>query len=100
MKRRAIVSDTSDPDQVRAAQALDSDQDEDLYSILTSARGRRWLTGLVFDVCHVMQRSYVPTGERDTAFNEGSRSVGLAVWEQIEARHPEFLTKMMEERYG
>jgi hypothetical protein len=47
-----------------------------------------------------MRGSYVPSTERDTAFNEGARSVGLAVVDQIEASHPEFLAKMMGERYG
>ena len=102
MRQKFEITDTSDPDQVKKAQDLADDEEEDLHSILLSARGRRWLNKLLFETCHIMRISYapVPGVEGNADFNDGARSVGLAVWGDIEARHPEFLKKLVEERHG
>lgn len=102
MKRKFEITDTSDPDQVKKAQELAADEDEDLFWILQSPRGRRWLNRLLFDTCHIMRISYVtlPGVEGTPDFNDGARSVGLAIWGEIEAKHPEFLKKLVEEQHG
>ena len=96
--RRLTVQDTSDPDQVETSQRLSDDREGDLLSVLKDPRGRRWLSDLVFVLCHINVRSYVPHDATQTAFNEGARSVGLAVWEQVLSKHPEWATKLIEEQ--
>ena len=96
--RRLTVTNTDDPEQVAKAQSLGADRDGDLLVVLQNPRSRRWLASLIFETAHTMARSYVP-GERSLVeFNEGARSVGLAVWEQVMANHPEFASKLLEEQ--
>jgi hypothetical protein len=101
LRPKVQITNTDDEVQVLAALKSEQDTEEDLYSILKSARGRRWIAHLVFEKCHLMLLSHTiaDTG-RSTEFNEGARSVGLDIWREIEARHPEFLPQLVEEYYG
>jgi len=83
---RKVVWDSSDEKQVADAQKAEKDLDRDLDFILSTERGRRWLYGLIFDACHVRSLSYVPRDTHSSAFNEGARSVGERLLEEVRTR--------------
>lgn len=100
MSKRTTVYDASDPAQIKKAEEAQKDLDRDLDYILKEQRGRRWLYGLIFDRCHMHQLSHVPRDTHSTAFNEGARSVGEAVLEDIRTRDFAAYMKMMSENHG
>lgn len=101
MRRPFQITDTDDPEQVAKAQKLSEDEDEDIVAILKTARGRRWIAKLMFDTCHIMRVSYSPAGPGASDFNDGARSVGLAIWEEIRTGpQPELLSTLVEEYHG
>lgn len=94
---RPVVTDASDEAQVRAAERYEEDTILDIDYLLKEPRGRRWLWTLIFETCHVHSLSYVPGDQMSTAFNEGGKSVGLALLSQITAHYPARYKKMIEE---
>lgn len=100
MSKRHTVYDASDPAQIKKAEEAQKDLDRDLDYILKEQRGRRWLYGLIFDRCHMHALSHVPRDTHSTAFNEGARSIGEAILEDIRSRDFAAYMKMMSENHG
>lgn len=97
---RKVVYDSSNEAQVRAAEKDGEDREKDLAFLLKEPRGRRWLYDLIHDKAHLRGLSFVPGDTHATAFNEGARSVGEAVLEEIRTRHFGAFKQMMEENHG
>jgi hypothetical protein len=95
-----VVHNSSDPNQIANAQDWQEDRDRDLDYIIQSPRGRRWLHSLIHDYCNVERRSHVPGDHDSTAFNEGARSVGLALVDQIKNRDYGKYIEMLKEADG
>lgn len=74
-----------------------ADEDADLDYLLAKPRGRRWLYRLAHDDCHCSSLSLVPGDSEATAFNEGSRAIGVALLEDVRRRSPTAYMKMLEE---
>lgn len=70
---------------------------EDLRAVMGTATGRRFMWRLLNADTGISARSY--TGELgSTAFNEGRRSVGLVLLEELQRDAPEAWARMMSER--
>lgn len=94
---RKTVYDSSDEEQVRAAEKDAEDREKDLHYIMKEPRGRRWIYDLIYDACHADRVSHVPGSSDDTAFNEGARAVGLRLLEDVRTNNFGLYIKMMEE---
>lgn len=94
-----IVRDASDPAQVKRANDEAEDRVKDLAFLLKEPRGRRWVYNLVFNTCHVDAQSHVIGDHDQTIFNEGGRSVGLKLLEEIRVFHPKAHAQMLEENH-
>jgi len=99
MAKHVKLYDASNPDHVKEAEKEQQDKEQDILFVLGSPRGRRWLHDFIFNQCHVMLPSHVPMDRESTAFNEGARSVGLALDENIRRRSPKLYMKMLEENH-
>ena len=97
---RKFVTDSSDPEQVRAAELDSDDRLKDLEWILSTPRGRRWVYELAYERAHLRNLSFVPGDQHSTAFNEGARSVGEAVVEELRTLHFNAFIEMMKENNG
>ena len=97
---RKVVYDASNEAQVKAAEKDSEDREKDLAWILSSPRGRRWVYDLVHEKAHVRSLSFVPRDTHATAFNEGARSVGEALLEEVRSNHFGAFKQMMEENHG
>ncbi len=93
------VYDASDPEHVREAEKDQADRDKDVLFIMKEQRGRRWMYDLIWDKCHKNGISHVPGDGDSTSFNEGSRSVGSALEEQLRQEVPVLYMKMLEENH-
>ena len=100
MSKRKVVYDASDEEQVKAAERDAEDRDKDIDYILKEPRGRRWLYDLVYSRAHQHMLSHVPGDTHSTAFNEGARSIGESVLEEIRTRNFGAFMQMMEENHG
>lgn len=94
-----MTYDASDPAQVAKAQKDEADRAKDLDYILKEYRGRRFMYGLIYDQCHVGRPSHVPGDSDSTAFNEGARSIGEALLDQIRMQAPSKLILMLQENH-
>jgi len=94
---RKIITDSSNEEQVRAAEKDWEDRSKDILFIMNQPRGRRWIYELIYDACHTDRMSHVPGSSDDTAFNEGGRSVGLKILEDVRTSNFGLYLKMMEE---
>jgi hypothetical protein len=94
-----VVSNSSDPGQIRKAEDQEKDRERDLEFILSTERGRRYIHTLVHTRCHISSSSHVPSCSDSTAFNEGARSVGEAVLNEVRQDHPKAYIKMIEENH-
>jgi predicted NAD/FAD-dependent oxidoreductase len=97
MAKRTVLYDASDEDAVRKAQQDEADRENDLAFVVSSPRGRRWLYALIHDACHFERLSHVPGDTYSTAFNEGARSVGVALLDAIRDKHTPQYFQMLEE---
>lgn len=97
---RKVVYDAKDKAQVDAAEKDAEDREKDLQWILSSPRGRRWIYDLIHHTCHTASLSFCQEGTHSTAFNEGARSVGEALLEEVRSRHFAAFIKMMEEHHA
>jgi hypothetical protein len=68
-----------------------------LEELLRSQNGRAWLHDLLFMHCHMHSISHVPGCSDSTAYNEGARSVGTSLLQEVTAVHPQHYLKMLEE---
>ena len=98
MARKPVI-DSSDPEQVAAAEKLQDDEEFDLDYILKHHRGRRWLYRLIHDpeFCHKDLQSLYFAEHDATAFNEGARSIGIKVAEEIKLKSVPLWHKLLEE---
>lgn len=94
-----MTYDASDPAQVAKAEREEEDAEKDVDFIVSQPRGRRWLYRLMFSSSHLTSPSFVPGSFDSTAFNEGSRSVGSQLHEQLRSRNPVAYMKMLEENH-
>lgn len=94
-----MTYDASDPVQVAKAQKHEEDLAKDLDYILKEPRGRRFLYGLIFDTCHVNRLSHIPGDSDSTSFNEGARSVGEALLEQLRTQAKAKYILMLQENH-
>lgn len=97
--RRQTIYDASNPEHIKRAEDIEKDRGLDLTYVLKEPRGRRWVYDLIFTKCHMHSLSHVPGDPHSTAFNEGARSVGEAVLEEIRTSHFGAFMQMMEENH-
>lgn len=83
--------------QIKQAMDGEKDRERDLAFLMGAPRGRRWMHELIFTKCHVGHISHVPRDTHSTAFNEGARSIGEALLEEIRSKHHALYIKMLEE---
>ena len=91
--------DANNPEHVRKAELHQEDVDKDIEFILSKERGRRWLYGLIWGQGHIDLPSHVPGDVTSTAFNEGARSLGVSLHEQVRVASPKMYMKMLEENH-
>jgi len=94
-----MTYDASDPAQVAKAEKEEADRQRDLDYVLKTQRGRRFLYELIYDTCHVGRLSHIPGDSDSSAFNEGARSVGEALLEQIRTQAKAKYMLMLEENH-
>jgi hypothetical protein len=94
-----MTYDASDPAQVAKAEKEAADRQRDLDYVLKEPRGRRFLYELIYGTCHVGRLSHIPGDSDSTAFNEGARSVGEALCEQIRTQAKAKYMMMLEENH-
>jgi hypothetical protein len=99
MKRNLKVYDSSNATHVAEAEKNEEDKEKDILFILNEPRGRRWVYSLIHSQCHILSISHVPLDKESTAFNEGARSVGIALEEVVRERAPILYMKMLEENH-
>jgi len=97
--RTQTVYDASDEAQIRAAMDTEKDRALDLSYVLREPRGRRWVYEMIFNTCHMHRLSFVPGDSHATAFNEGARSVGEALLDEIRTNHFGAFMQMLEENH-
>ena len=66
-------------------------EQEQLRALMATVQGRQYSLGVIFEHCGVLQASFVPKDSMAGAFNEGRRSVGLALLAQIDQYAPDLL---------
>lgn len=94
-----VVHDSSDEQQVKKAQALQEDKDKDLMFVLKEERGRRFLYEIIFNDCHMMANSHVPASSDSSAYNEGARQVGIALFNRCKEASKSHTLTMLEENH-
>ncbi len=99
MSNNFVVHDSSDEQQVKKAQALQEDKDRDLMFVLKEERGRRFLYEIIFNDCHMMANSHVPASSDSSAYNEGARQVGIALFNRCKEASKSHTLTMLEENH-
>jgi hypothetical protein len=98
MEKRALVKNASDRDQVKRAAWKEKDlrrnELDDLRQLLDLPAGRRFVWKWL-EVAGVFRSSY--TGDNNTFFNEGRRSIGLKMLADVTEAAPEAYLQMIEE---
>jgi hypothetical protein len=94
-----MTYDASDPKAISDAQKAENDAEKDMDFITSQPRGRRWLYRLIFESGHMASQSYVPASFDATAFNEGARSIGRVIHEQLRINNPKAYMQMLEENH-
>ena len=94
-----MTYDASNPEHVAKAERESEDEAKDLDFIVSQPRGRRWLYRLIFSAGHMARPSYVPSSFDATAFNEGARSIGSSIHEELRSANPSAYLKMLEENH-
>ena len=94
-----VVHDSSDEQQVKKAQALQEDKGKDLMFVLKEERGRRFLYEIIFNDCHMMANSHVPASSDSSAYNEGARQVGIALFNRCKEASKSHTLTMLEENH-
>lgn len=98
IKERTVVTDSSDPAQIAAAEEYQDDLQGDIKWIMGSYRGRRWMYQHIYGTCHTGSQSFVPGDHDATVFNEGGRAVGASLEAQLR-EWPELYMKMLAENH-
>jgi|TARA_R110000803_G_scaffold196676_2_gene259982 hypothetical protein len=94
-----VITNSSDKGQIDKAEDQELDRERDLEWILSSMRGRRWMYEIIHTKAHVRSGSHVAGCSDSTAYNEGGRSIGEAILEDIRMKHPKQFLKMYEENH-
>lgn len=94
-----VITDSTNPDQISKAEDQELDRERDLEWVLSSMRGRRWLYEVIYSKAHTNNGSFVMGQSDSTAFNEGARSIGATLLEDIRFKHPKQFLKMHEENH-
>lgn len=99
-RHRALVGNAADEEQVReAAEKSRTNREkqlDDVYWVLSTKQGRRFYYRIL-EECGVFRLSY-RAGQPDlTAFNEGTRNIGLMLLTEINEACPDAYTLMMKE---
>ena len=94
-----VITNSSDKGQIDKAEDQEKDRARDFEWVLSSGRGRRWVYEQIYTVAHVSGGSHVPGCSDSTAYNEGARSIGEALLEDIRSNHPRQFLKMHEENH-
>ena len=100
MSKRKIVYDASNPQQLADVADDMKDRGRDLDHVMKNERGRRWMYDLIHGICHKDAPSFVPGDRESTAFNEGARSIGNRLDDQIRSDHFDGWMLMMKENHG
>jgi len=93
---KPLVSNAANPKQVKAAErkvkSNEELHEEDMHKILGTAEGKRVFWKMM-EFCKVFEESF--TGNSETFYNEGRRSVGLKILGDINSSRPEAYIEMM-----
>ena len=94
--------DASDPEQVRekrrTAGTRKAKERAFLKKALNDPEGRNWFWGIL-ERTHMFEASFIPGDQpTDTAFREGQRSIGTALWADLESVDVAALVRMLQER--
>lgn len=96
-----LVDNVADEGQIKAAGKKEKLRDtvdrEDMQKLLDTAWGCRILWKYL-QWCGVYEQSYASGNSHGTAFNEGRRTVGLKIMDDILAVSPAALVEMMKAR--
>ena len=95
-----MAYDASDEATVHAAQKREKDDENLIRLVAKDKPGRRFLFKLIYETTHTQRLSHVPGDTLSTAFNEGARSIGLALQEQMQAVCPSAYIDMLKENVG
>jgi len=91
------MTNSEDPEAIKKAEKRYIDMLEDIGYIMKEPRGRRWIYETIFNTCHAGRISHVSGDSDDTAFNEGARSVGLNILDEVRSHNPNNYIKMLQE---
>lgn len=80
----------------KAAKIIDAESLAYTSSVMSSATGRAWMLDIL-ELCHIFTTTY-SSNPYDSAFNEGQRSMGLALLDRIMRACPNNYSLMMAER--
>lgn len=83
-----VVHNNENEAQVKAVEDQAKNLDEGLRDIMQNKRARDWLFDRIDMHAHPNSRSHVPGDADSTAFNEGARSVGEAMLDEIRTMWP------------
>lgn len=97
MAQRKVITDAENPQQLKEVAREQDDDARDLYNILRTVGGRRFMYQLIHDTCHVNGMSLIPDSPVSTGFNEGARSIGVSLIQTIKADHFSAYVQMLEE---
>jgi hypothetical protein len=93
----SVVTDSNDIEQIQKAQDAQKALDRGLEQIMQGKASRGWMYDRLSIYAHVDACSHVPGCSDSTAFNEGARSVGTAILQEIKNAYPREYLKMLEE---
>tara|TARA_R110000772_G_scaffold80909_1_gene172289 strand:+ start:129 stop:440 length:312 start_codon:yes stop_codon:yes gene_type:complete len=94
---RPVVTDSADEKQIKASEDYEDGLVKGLETLLNNRQSRGWLFDRLSLLCHLDGSSHVPGCSDSTAFNEGARSVGVAIIREIRDTYPNQYMKMLEE---
>lgn len=92
-----VVTNSDDPQQIKRAEDGEKSLRQGLESIMNNRLSRRWLYDRLHVLSHMGMSSHVPGCSDSTAFNEGARSVGQAIINEIRDAYPNQYMKMLED---
>lgn len=96
---KKTITDSSDRDQIDALAKQERDLDKDYEEVMKTAAGRAVMADLIDNVCHVSRISF-QTDPHATAFNEGARSIGLALDRRLRDTNREHYIRMIAEHFA
>lgn len=85
-------------EQEKRNQFIDKQHTEDLREILSTPSGRRVLRHVLFDLCHLDETSYNPSGQLFAA-NEGRRTVAVELERELRDAHLEGWLTLLREQH-